>query len=86
MIGQDSQDGRGLVYYSMIVVGGAIFALLCRRSTPRVKTMGIELVYALGAILLLGALVWGANHYRGRRRGEASVGDQKTRDLYKEEE
>jgi hypothetical protein len=48
--------------------------------------MGIELVYALGAILLLGALVWGANHYRGRRRGEASVGDQKTRDLYKEEE
>jgi len=28
MIGHDSQDGRGLVYYSMIVVGGAIFALL----------------------------------------------------------
>jgi hypothetical protein len=48
--------------------------------------MGIELVYALGAVLLLGALVWGANHYSARQRGATKVGDQKTRDLYKEEE
>jgi hypothetical protein len=45
--------------------------------------MGIELVYALGAIPLLGALVWGANHYRARQRGATWLGDQKTRDLLK---
>jgi hypothetical protein len=48
--------------------------------------MGIELLYALGALLLLGALIWGANQYRTRRSGEPMVGDQKTRDLYREED
>ena len=48
--------------------------------------MGMEWLYALGALLLLGALMWGANQFRSRRRGEPMVGDQKTRDLYKEED
>ena len=48
--------------------------------------MGFELLYPLGALLLLGALIWGVNRYRTRRRGQPMVGDQKTRDLYKEEE
>jgi hypothetical protein len=48
--------------------------------------MGLEILYPLGALLLLGALIWGATQYRTRRRGEPMVGDQKTRDLYKEEE
>lgn len=48
--------------------------------------MGIELLYALGVVLLLGALAWGANQYRTKRSGERMVGDQKTRDLYKEED
>lgn len=47
--------------------------------------MGLEILYVFGAILLLGALIWGANSYRGRRRAEAMVGDQKTRELYTEE-
>ena len=51
---------------------------------PEAK-MGLEILYVFGAILLLGALIWGANSYRGRRRGEAMVGDQKTRELYTEE-
>jgi hypothetical protein len=47
--------------------------------------MGIEILYAIGALLLLGALIWGANHYRNRRRGETMVGDRKTRELYTDE-
>lgn len=47
--------------------------------------MGIEFLYALGAVLLLAGLIWGANHYRNRRQGERMVGDQKTRDLYTNE-
>ena len=37
--------------------------------------MGIEILYAVAALLLLGALIWGANHYRDRRQGERE-GDQ----------
>jgi hypothetical protein len=48
--------------------------------------MGLEVLYAIGALLLVIALVWGANHYRARRRGERVIGDQKTRDLYKQED
>ena len=44
--------------------------------------MGIELFYGIGVLALLAALIWGANHYRNRRRGETMVGDQKTRELY----
>jgi hypothetical protein len=51
---------------------------------PQAK-MGLEILHVFGAILLFGALIWGANSYRGRRRGEAMVGDQKTRELYTEE-
>jgi hypothetical protein len=45
--------------------------------------MGLEILYGIGAVLLLVALVWGANRYRNRRQGERKVGDQATDRLYK---
>lgn len=45
--------------------------------------MGIEILYALGAALLLAALVWGTMHYNNRRQGEQKVGDRTTENLYK---
>ena len=47
--------------------------------------MGIEILYVVGAVLLLGGLIFGANHYRNRRQGERIAGDQKTRALYTDE-
>jgi hypothetical protein len=32
--------------------------------------MGLEILYGIGAVLLLVALVWGANRYRNRGQGE----------------
>lgn len=45
--------------------------------------MGFEVIYAIGAVLLLAALVFGANSYRRRRQGERKVGDRTTERLYK---
>jgi hypothetical protein len=46
--------------------------------------MGFEFVYALGAILLLIALIWGTVHYRNHRQGERKVGDAATDRMYKQ--
>ncbi len=48
--------------------------------------MGIEILYMIGAVLLLGGLIWGANRYRSRRQGERMVGDRKTRALYTDDQ
>jgi hypothetical protein len=45
--------------------------------------MKFEIVYAAGAVLLLVALIWGANNYWRRRQGERKVGDATTERLYK---
>ncbi len=45
--------------------------------------MGFELLYGIGALLLLAALIWGASHYR-RRREAQHVGDQTTERLYRQ--
>jgi hypothetical protein len=37
--------------------------------------MGFEVVYGIGAALLLAALIWGTMRYRNRRQGERKVGD-----------
>lgn len=47
--------------------------------------MGIELLYVVGAVLLLAGLIFGANQYRNRKQGERMVGDRKTRELYTED-
>lgn len=44
--------------------------------------MGLELVYPIGAGLLLLALIWGVTRYRKRTFAEKQAGDQKTRELY----
>jgi len=44
--------------------------------------MGLEIVYPIGAALLLVALIWGVTRYRQRTRAEKEAGDQKTRELY----
>ena len=45
--------------------------------------MGIEIVYILGAALLVLALAWGANNYWRRRQGERIVGDRTAEQLFK---
>jgi len=49
----------------------------------KVGLMGIEILYGLGALLLLIALVWGASRYRSRRQGERGVGDRATDAMYR---
>ena len=44
--------------------------------------MGFELLYGVGGLLLLVALIWGAMTYRDRKRGRPQPGDAKTRELY----
>ncbi len=44
--------------------------------------MGVEIVYGIGAVLLLAALILGATRYRHRRQGEGQVGDATTERLY----
>lgn len=43
--------------------------------------MGLELVYGLGALLLLGGLVWGATRYSQITRREKAVGDRAAQNL-----
>jgi hypothetical protein len=45
--------------------------------------MGLELLYGIGAALLLLALIWGTLNYRNRRQGERKVGDAATERMYK---
>jgi len=45
--------------------------------------MGIEILYGLGAFVLLIALAWGVNRYRSRHQGERVVGDRATDTLYR---
>jgi hypothetical protein len=45
--------------------------------------MGIEIVYAIGAVALLAALIWGTMRYRQRSRSEKARGDQKARELFR---
>jgi hypothetical protein len=44
--------------------------------------MGFEIVYPIGAALLLAALIWGVTRSRRRTRAEKEAGDRKTRELY----
>jgi hypothetical protein len=44
--------------------------------------MAPELIYGLGAALLVSALIWGTMSYR-RSRAARQAGDAKTRELYR---
>jgi hypothetical protein len=44
--------------------------------------MAPELIYGLGAVLLLAALFWGMTTYR-RSRAARQAGDEETRELYR---
>jgi len=48
--------------------------------------MAPELLYGIGAVVLLAALIWGTNRYRQRSREQKLRGDQKTRELFRREE
>jgi hypothetical protein len=45
--------------------------------------VGFEIVYGLGAALLMAGLIWGTIRYSSLRRGERKVGDATTDRLYK---
>jgi hypothetical protein len=45
--------------------------------------MGIEIVYVIGTVALLGALIWGTVRYRQRSLSEKVQGDQKARELFR---
>jgi hypothetical protein len=44
--------------------------------------MGLELLYGVGAAILLAALIWGTMRYRQRTHGEKQRTEQATRRLY----
>jgi hypothetical protein len=44
--------------------------------------MGIEIIYGIGAVALLFALIYGANRWRQRTPAEDRAGDAATRRLY----
>jgi hypothetical protein len=47
--------------------------------------MPIEALYAIGAVVLLAALVWGTMRYRQRTPGEKIAGDRKAAELFRKE-
>ena len=44
--------------------------------------MGIEIVYIIGAAILLVALIWGANRWKQRTPAQKRAADNATRRLY----
>lgn len=44
--------------------------------------LGLELLFGLGALVLLGALVWGFTQYKRRNRANDAVTEAATRDEY----
>jgi hypothetical protein len=46
--------------------------------------MGLELIYGVGAIVLLGALAWGVMRYRQRTAAEKRHTDDATRRLHQQ--
>jgi len=48
--------------------------------------MGLEIVFFLGAFLLLGALIYGMRSWRYRDRAAIRAGDEITRQRYREED
>jgi hypothetical protein len=47
--------------------------------------MPFEVIYGIGAALLLTALIWGTMRYRQRTRGEKIAGDRKAAELFRKE-
>jgi hypothetical protein len=43
-----------------------------------------EIVYGIGAAILLAALIWGTWQYRSRNRANDQVTEKATRDLYRD--
>jgi hypothetical protein len=48
--------------------------------------MGQELLYGVGIVILLLALIWGSTQYRRRSRSQDAAADQVTRERYKNNE
>jgi hypothetical protein len=48
--------------------------------------MGQEILYGVGIVILLLALIWGTTQYRRRSRSQAAVADEVTRERYKNNE
>jgi hypothetical protein len=49
-------------------------------------TMGIEIGFAIGALILAAAIVYGATQYRRRNRANIPITEQATRALYANED
>jgi hypothetical protein len=47
--------------------------------------MPFEILYGIGAALLLAALIWGTMRYRQRTPGEKIAGDRKAEQLFRKE-
>jgi hypothetical protein len=45
--------------------------------------MGLEVVYFIGAVILLAALIYGVLQYATRNRSADKVGEETTRDRYR---
>ena len=45
--------------------------------------MGLEILYGIGALVLLGALAWGASQYNRRNRAATQAGAEVARERYK---
>ncbi len=48
--------------------------------------MGIEIGYFIGAVILLGALIYAATAYSRRNRANEPVTNEATKELYKDED
>lgn len=44
--------------------------------------LGLELLFGLGALVLLGAIIWGYTQYKHRNRANDAVTEAATRDEY----
>lgn len=48
--------------------------------------MGQEIIYLIGAVVLLGALAWGTVQYNRRNRAQTKIGEDVVRERYKRNE
>jgi len=58
----------------------------CERRGSTEGKMGLEIVFFIGAVILLAALIYGVLSYRYRNRAADRIGEEVTRDRYRRNE